>query len=45
MLFRSCLWKMYQNVQDGIEENIHVLIRQAYEEMMEKEQMSIGWNV
>ncbi len=40
-----CLWKMYQNVQDGIEENIHVLIRQAYEEMMEKEQMSIGWNV
>jgi len=40
-----CLWKMYQSVQDGIEENIHVLIRQAYEEMMEKEQMSIGWNV
>ena len=40
-----CLWKMYQNVQGGIEENIHVLIRQAYEEMMEKEQMSIGWNV
>ena len=40
-----CLWKMYQSVQDGIEENIHVLTRQAYEEMMEKEQMSIGWNV
>lgn len=40
-----CLWKMYQSVQDGIKENIHVLIRQAYEEMMEKEQMSIGWNV
>lgn len=40
-----CLWKMYQSIQDGIEENIHVLIRQAYEEMMEKEQMTIGWNM
>lgn len=40
-----CLWKMYQNIQDGIEENIHVLIRQAYEDMMEKEQLSIGWDV
>lgn len=40
-----CLWKMYLNIQEGIEENIHVLIRQAYEDMMEKEQLSIGWDV
>lgn len=39
-----CLWKMYQSIQDGIEENIHVLIRQAYEDMMEKEQLMIGWD-
>ena len=37
--------KMYLNIQEGIEENIHVLIRQAYEDMMEKEQLSIGWDV
>lgn len=40
-----CLWKMYQSTQDGIEENIHVLIRQAYENMMEREQLAIGWDV
>lgn len=40
-----CLWKMYQSIQDGIRENIHVLIRQAYEDMMEKEQLSIGWDM
>lgn len=40
-----CLWKMYQSIQNGIEENIHVLIRQAYEDIMEKEQLSIGWDV
>lgn len=40
-----CLWKMYQSIQDGIKENIHVLIRQAYEDIMEKEQLSIGWDV
>ncbi len=39
-----CLWKMYQSTQDGIQENINILIRQAYENMMDKEQLTIGWD-
>jgi len=39
-----CLWKMYQSTQDGIQANINVLIRQAYENMMDQEQLTIGWN-
>lgn len=39
-----CLWKMYQSTQDGIQANINVLIRQAYENMMDKEQLTIGWD-
>ena len=40
-----CLWKMYQNTQDGIQANINVLIQQTYEHMMEEEQLSIGWDL
>lgn len=39
-----CLWKMYQSTQDGIQANINVLIQQAYENMMDKEQLAIGWD-
>ena len=39
-----CLWKMYQSTQDGIQANINVLIRQAYENMMDQEQLTIGWD-
>ena len=35
---------MYQSTQDGIQENINILIRQAYENMMDKEQLTIGWD-
>lgn len=39
-----CLWKMYQSIQDGIQANINVLIQQAYENMMDQEQLTIGWD-
>ena len=39
-----CLWKMYQNTQDGIQASVNVLILQTYEHMMEQEQLSIGWD-
>lgn len=39
-----CLWKMYQSTRDGIQANINVLIQQAYENMMDQEQLAIGWD-
>lgn len=40
-----CLWKMYQSTRDGIQANINVLIQQAYENMMDQEQLTIGWDM
>lgn len=39
-----CLWKMYQNTCLGIRSNISVLIEQAYQRMVEEEQLVTGWN-
>ena len=39
-----CLWKMYQNTCLGIRSNISVLIKQAYQRMVEEEQLVTGWN-
>lgn len=39
-----CLWKMYQNTYEGIRANIEFLTEQAYERMVEEEQMSVGWD-
>lgn len=38
-----CLRRMYQETQEGILQNISVLIDQAYQNMLEKEQLTIGW--
>ncbi|MCI9141544.1 MAG: site-specific integrase [Lachnospiraceae bacterium] len=38
-----CLWKMYRSTQEGIEANITILIEQAYERLLEQEQLSVGW--
>lgn len=38
-----CLWKMYQSTQEGIQANITVLMEQAYERMLEQEQLTVGW--
>ena len=39
-----CLFKMYQNTYEGIRANIEFLTEQAYERMVEDEQMSVGWD-
>lgn len=39
-----CLWKMYQSIQEGIRVDIDRLVRQIYEQMVENEQVSIGWD-
>lgn len=38
-----CLWKMYQSTREGIEANIAVLVEQAYERLLEQEQLAVGW--
>lgn len=38
-----CLWKMYQSTQKGLQANVAVLIEQAYERMLEQEQLAVGW--
>lgn len=40
-----CLWKMYQNTYAGIESNIQSLVAQAYNRMLEEEQLAIGWKM
>lgn len=39
-----CLWKMYQGTCQGIRANISVLVEQAYQRMVEEEQLAIGWD-
>nr|WP_297864086.1 site-specific integrase [uncultured Acetatifactor sp.] len=38
-----CLWKMYRSTQEGIQANIAILIEQAYERLLEQEQLTVGW--
>lgn len=38
-----CLRRMYQETQKGILQNISALIDQAYEKLLETEQLAIGW--
>ncbi len=38
-----CLWKMYQSTYMRIKESISILIDQAYQRIVEEEQMSVGW--
>lgn len=38
-----CLWKMYRETCKGIQANVSVLIEQAYQRMLEEEQLSMGW--
>lgn len=39
-----CLRKLYQDTQNGIRENFELLVEQAHERLLEKEQDRIGWN-
>lgn len=38
-----CLRKLYQSTKTGIQQNISVLIDQAYDRMIEDEQLTVGW--
>lgn len=38
-----CLYKMYLSAREEIEANIKNLLEQAYEQMLEQEQVVIGW--
>lgn len=38
-----CLWKMYQTTKEGIWANVVILAEQAYERLLEQEQLAIGW--
>lgn len=40
-----CLWKMYRETWEGIQANVKVLIEQAYQRMLEEEQLFTGWKV
>lgn len=40
-----CLWKMYRDTCLGIRSNISVLVEQAYQRMVEEEQLAIGWKI
>lgn len=38
-----CLWKMYLSTQEGIKANLTILLEQAYDRMLEQEQLTTGW--
>lgn len=38
-----CLWKMYLSTQEGIKANLTILLEQAYDRMLEQEQLITGW--
>ena len=40
-----CLWKMYQSTQKGIKDNLTILLEQAYDRMLEQEQLTTGWEI
>ena len=39
----QCLRKLYQATQEHIEANVRLLVRQAQDQLLEQEQMAIGW--
>ena len=40
-----CLWKMYQSTQEGIKANLTILLEQAYDRLLEQEQLTTGWEM
>ena len=38
-----CLRKLYLSTRDGIRQNLSALVEQAYERLLEQEQLAIGW--
>ena len=40
----KCLREMYLRTREGIEADISTLIEMAYERLLEKEQLTVGWD-
>lgn len=40
-----CLRKLYHSTQESIQSNIYSLVDQAYNQLLEQEQLTTGWNV
>lgn len=38
-----CLRKLYQETQEGLQANLALLLQQAYDRLLEAEQMTVGW--
>ena len=38
-----CLRKLYQSTREGIQQNMILLMEQAYERLLEQEQLIVGW--
>lgn len=38
-----CLRKLYQATQEGLQANLALLLQQAYDRLLETEQMTVGW--
>lgn len=41
----SCLWNMYRETCQEIQENVTALVEQTYQNMLAEEQRVTGWNV
>ena len=40
-----CLKRLWQSTQDGIRAQIDLLVEQAYDRLMETEQLAVGWDI
>jgi len=39
-----CLRKLYRATQEGIERSLAIIAEQSYERLLEKEQLTVGWD-
>ena len=39
-----CLQRMYQTTYQGVWDNVAALTEQAYQRMLEEEQLTVGWD-
>ena len=39
-----CLRKLYRTTQEGIERSLAIIVEQSYERLLEKEQLTVGWD-
>lgn len=39
-----CLWRMYLSTQQGIENDLRLMVEQTYDRMLEAEELTVGWD-